>query len=252
MNPALGFFKRKSTMLPKFRKQLQITARFGAIIGVLVLLGALLTELVSSYDWIQARSERTLEKQATEFLAKGVDPTDSDVEWLWRMDHGTSMSAELFRRTKDEIIEQRTACQSLIKKHATIIDKTVTSIDPDGIPDLTKTPCFLIDTSVRPSIWKSVNISKVISNSIVAATLISIVTFSALWVLGYPHLGWRRLSVAAAILLGACGGIVQWFSNQDIPLAILAAVIGIVLIGPLILGGRELYLWVAKGFNTGR
>jgi hypothetical protein len=189
-----------------------------------------------------------LEKQATQFLAFGFLADTYHVSPPYSRD--AIMAALLFNLTKDEYVDDQKACQRLIKEHATVHDKTVTRISPNAIPELTKAPCRFFDPSDRPSLWKVVNILAPIFIGIIAAALTSVVVFAALWILAYQHLGWRRLSVAVAPLLGICSGTIQWFVEQDISSTIVVAVVGTILFGPLILGSRELYLWVAKGFKT--
>jgi len=213
-----------------------------------VLLGTLLTESISSYEKIQKWSENTLEKQATVFLLQGVEPTASEMEYQRSIEHSTSEVAKLFRRTRSEIVEERTACQNIIRKYATIDGKSVTKIDPTGIPDLIKAPCFFIDSSVRLNIWELVSFGRALFNSAVAITVVFVVVFSVLWSFGYSHIGWRRLSIVTAVLLGTATGSIQWLSSENIPATFLVALVVSALLCPLILVGRELYLWIAKGF----
>ena len=248
-------------MMPSWKDKLVIAGRTAVVVGTIALLSTLgvrVSEAINFYRW--AYPETPLEQQATDFLTRGIAPTapPSDVEaWIQRREEAIEVRAE-----------RLAACENIINKHASVHGKTVTSIPSNAMSYFIAAPCHFYDPSARPNIRdivvSEVHVGQAIVQSLAIAALTAVVIFTALAVLAYPHLGWRRIAASAAPLLGISVGVTQWLTTwqeggvhvvvfgvamqEALLQAIAVAIFGTVLIGPAILGSRELYLWVARGF----
>lgn len=68
------------------------------------------------------------------------------------------------------------------------------------------------------------------------------------WVLEYPNVGWRRIAISLAPLVGIGTGFIYWSAYDHTMQSIVVAVIGTVGFCVAILFCRDMVLWIKAGF----
>ncbi|MBI5246431.1 MAG: hypothetical protein HY923_04570 [Elusimicrobia bacterium] len=71
-----------------------------------------------------------------------------------------------------------------------------------------------------------------------------------LWILDYPHLGWRRLIVVSAPVIGVIGGLHHHSQRESFLESIWFGLTITVMSAIVLVVGREAFLWVRDGFHS--
>jgi hypothetical protein len=231
------------------------------VVGVVALVGILTLDTIETIQSSRTLyPDTTLEQQATAFLDHGGLSLSNLILDQREVYKPSEIEAWLYGKEKatENVRARAIACKETIKKYATVEGKTVIHIPLTATPHFTSEPCYFHDPSVRPNIRDVVmdggrireRIRSAMFGLLVLVVFTAIATFVMLSLLVYPHLGWRRISFSAAPLLGLSLGTIQWLRAENLESALIIAILGTVLFGPLILGGRELYRWIMRGFET--